>query len=132
MATAANKKTASSKTTATATTGKTAAKKDTLGVKRPARGFAAADTTAAKKPAAKRSAAAKRAEPTGAKKSAAPKLNGDLLAMRTAKNLKQLRVVLDEFPKAVKFSTSTKIADTITLLNVRGKPIAEVTLADKK
>lgn len=87
---------------------------------------------AAKTAGAARSAAAKRAEPTGAKKAAAPKLNGDLLAMRTAKNLKQLRVVLDEFPKAVKFSTSTKVADTIILLNVRGKPIAEVTLADKK
>jgi len=111
-----------------------------------------ADQTKANKGDAKiRSAAAKHAEPSLAKKVAstqvkvakkpaakaakkpapkpASKLNADLLAHRTVKNIKQLCAVFDEFPKAVKFSTSPKLPDTLWLLNVRGKPIAEVMLA---
>jgi hypothetical protein len=86
----------------------------------------------AKKPSLKRSAAAKRAEPTGAKKPDIAKnhTTEDGLPQHEVKNLKGLRAVMDQYPKATHFSTDIKFGTSIVhLLNLRGRKLAEVKLA---
>lgn len=146
MATAAKKTTTSSKTTATAAAPKAAAKRATKAtpptvVAKGKRGFAALaegvpglrSAAPATKPAAKRSAAAKRAEPTGVKKAAADKRdtlakNNDL-PQHEVKNLKGLRAIMDQYPKATHYSTDLKFGHSVVnLLNLRGRKLAEVKL----
>lgn len=86
----------------------------------------------AKKPS--RSAAAKRAEPTGVKAGkpdiAKNHTTEDGLPQHEVKNLKGLRTVMDQYPKATHFSTDIKFGTSIVhLLNLRGRKLAEVKLA---
>lgn len=86
----------------------------------------------AKKPSLKRSAAAKRAEPTGVKAVNIGKQHTteDGLPQHEVKNLKGLRAVMDQYPKATHYSTDIKFGTSIVhLLNLRGRKLAEVKLA---
>lgn len=79
-------------------------------------------------------AAAKRADPApkGKRQVAGPLKKADTITQHGVANLGQLRAIIDTFPHGAKFDTDRKFGIPIfRVLNLRGRPVAEIKLLTK-